>query len=653
MAEEEKRGEIDIDRKEYLASKECAQHFNEPSHWEDLTDSFRTYYETIPKGEYKGDSRLNLAKVLHSTEMFNPFMDGGDRLKDNYSSEELFYAKKVKELKDFTGEDVTDLFDGILLLEMLYRHGKMWCHTLQCCDYINLISKMDTPCIGRTLVLGALKTCELFYEAISKIGADDEEFDPTKPNFPKYTPEDILGLLRQGLESEADENVKVRIAFRIELLNNALQLSKDTAVELPQFPELVSRDPKRYIRPDLYLRNTVFIQNIRRYPIPDFEEVKKIYVTDKENLAEAIKVGKNEKLLIPFCGLYQVYEVSDDILPRCAIRGYLFANLKGKMKSCMKQIGLPPHRLDVDEGFYNRLELVWTDTLKMMTHNKAHFFRNLPLLLEVYEMTHGDAFVCDRATLDKYPAPNFVPRFITPGHYINSYLVQIKFFLMTKFLMSGVRLELYSEHEYHVIYWYMSVLFAMMGEHYSEFRVQLDMDRRLYAFNNNKKKNVKKQNLINTTDQNILALYRAVSSGVSRFLLALVKIGLIKSPTLLLGTERMRYDLRFAGFNKVKTPAFIPFDKFEEQIENVQPKVLVVEAFNEFKKCKDLVDVIKNEDTKKVYSNEKVISSLYQVAMSNMLCAMRVIKTEKFDNCSVTLSFEQNKYFPVISMKAL
>ena len=46
--------------------------------------------------------------------------------------------------------------------------------------------------------------------------------------------------------------------------------------------------------------------------------------------------------------------------------------------------------------------------------------------------------------MNKFKPPTFTPTFIMPGHYINGYLMQIKFSLMIKYLLVGIENELFS-----------------------------------------------------------------------------------------------------------------------------------------------------------------------------------------------------------------
>ncbi|KAL7721555.1 Uncharacterized protein QTN25_001221 [Entamoeba marina] len=618
--------------------KKIAITFNDDDMWVDVTNDFVEYYSAFPDGDFRGDEEFALNKTLRSIEVFNPLMDVGHLLAGNYTSEELQNAGLLKDIMSFTELEMIELFDTLRLLELLYMHGKLYCHSLQSCDYVNFFS--------------TLKTCESFYLSIVECGFEEEEMDPIRPNIPHVEYEELYALLGSLIsKDDISSDMKVRLQYRLDLLKSFESLSVGTPTPFPTTPTCLKNENKNLIRGDLYARDKNQVPNIRRFEFPSLEEMLKVYELDRIHVEEMLKVTKIDRLLIPFAGLNNLTYCSTDILPRAVGRKVMLKGLPDKAKANMLSFGLPKHRVDIEKDFFQRLGLVWTDALKLVTHNKAHFYRNLPILLEVWELTHGDAASFDVQQIKKYAPPSYKESYIVPGHYLNGYIMEVKFFFMAKFLMIGCELELYEPHEYHMVYWYMSIILTMMNDHYNELRIQLDMDRRLHSVTR-KAKSVRPSKLTPTKDQLVIQLYRYIIHGISHLLFALKKYKTIETPSFLLGNNQLRYDLRFAAFKKVHVPQFIPYDKYLEQTNvNANPSMIIAEAIRDFNSAKDLLQQLKTDDSQHLYIPVHMKDLLYRVVMSNLLTSMKLAKTPPKTTTTVSFSFEAIKYLPIITLK--
>ncbi|GAB1226325.1 hypothetical protein ENUP19_0284G0058 [Entamoeba nuttalli] len=639
----------------YNKTEPFARSFNDEKKWKDITVEFKKYCnEEIKQGEFKGDEKLSLAKVLHSVEVFNPFMDVGHLLKDNYRSEELFEAGKIKEIEKFKDKELIELFDSLFILEQLYFHGKMWNHTMKCCDYVNLVEKLNKESIGYVIVISELKTCSLYYKMVMSIGVEEEEMDFSEQGNQFITEmgnDKFYSMIDEVLKKGISKELKERLEFRKEYIKALEEIGNKKSTTLPKIPEDMKTTEKRFIRENLYARDITFVPNIRRYEIPTLEEIKKIYEKDAEEIRKTNELMPKERIMVAYCGIHKIFMCPiKNLLVRYIIREYVLDNIQEKIKKGMKEVGLNQQRIEVDKLFYERLGMVFGDIIKMMTHNQSYFYRSFSILLEVFEMTHNDAYQFDLQQIQKYPPPTFKPQFIMPGHYINGYLMQIKFSLMIKYLLIGISLKLYSDYEYHMIYWYISILFSMSYEHLNEFRIQLDMDRRMYSISK-KSKNIKPSKLTPNMEQLTILLYKTLISGITKLLLALNKMNIIKSPEFLLGNNKYRYELRFSAFEKCHTPQYIPFEKYEEQrTNNIQPGLIIIDSINELKKCKEIIEEIKLNNKNNYLPNE-MVGMLYKISMSNMLTAMKLMKIHPTSTTKAVFSFDDIDYLPIISIK--
>ncbi|EDS89489.1 hypothetical protein CL6EHI_158000 [Entamoeba histolytica] len=190
----------------------------------------------------------------------------------------------------------------------------------------------------------------------------------------------------------------------------------------------------------------------------------------------------------------------------------------------------------------------------------------------------------------------------------------------------------------------------MSYEHLNEFRIQLDMDRRMYSISK-KSKNIKPSKLTPNMEQLTILLYKTLISGITKLLLALNKMNIIKSPEFLLGNNKYRYELRFSAFEKCHTPQYIPFEKYEEQrTNNIQPGLIIIDSINELKKCKEIIEEIKLNNKNNYLPNE-MVGMLYKISMSNMLTAMKLMKIHPTSTTKAVFSFDDIDYLPIISIK--
>ena len=215
------------ERERYDLHYEISSTFADESKWQDMTEDFTKFYTSFPDGEFKGDEFLNLAKVLHSIEVFNPYMDVGHLLENNYTSEELYKAGKIQDWKTFTNDDLVELLDCLFVITQLYFHGKLWNHTMQCCDYINLFEELEKKekeneekekkSVGYYIVKLIIKICNVYHNMIVATGCEEEEFDYNA----HYTVKMIFVVTEQlkkeieELLSSNDSNISNEVKERI------------------------------------------------------------------------------------------------------------------------------------------------------------------------------------------------------------------------------------------------------------------------------------------------------------------------------------------------------------------------------------------------------------------------------------------------------
>ena len=210
-----------------------------------------------------------------------------------------------------------------------------------------------------------------------------------------------------------------------------------------------------------------------------------------------------------------------------------------------------------------------------------------------------------------------------------------------------------------MVFWYLSILLSMTHDHYAELRVQLDMDRRMYSQSRKNKGTVKPQSQPPTKEQRLIALLRTVVSGLSMVCFVLEKSGILPRPTFPLGSDELRYDLRFAAFKSVNFPQFISYDKYAEQYARLsvcardadtQAPVLAQEAVRSFERAAELLKELRLDDPHHDLVPQELHDRLYRVVMSDLLTA-KLLARGVPKGAKASFRFDTVAFLPVVAVR--
>lgn len=198
---------------------------------------------------------------------------------------------------------------------------------------------------------------------------------------------------------------------------------------------------------------------------------------------------------------------------------------------------------------------------------------------------------------------------------------------MIQYLLFGFELELYSEHEFHFVYWYLqeNLLSAMLLilVRARNFQEQNNLNPKQKSKNAGKPGKQSKQQA-NKQEQNFLfreiLKYNSLqflTGGLFKLCVALMRCGVIKQPRIIAENLHILYFRRLSPFIGVASPPFVNYNKFKEVCQNESELAenglldYVRQACDRFEEAKKLLEYIHSPDAE--------IESLLKVVKTNIV----------------------------------
>nr|CAB3264177.1 N-alpha-acetyltransferase 35, NatC auxiliary subunit-like [Phallusia mammillata] len=264
--------------------------------------------------------------------------------------------------------------------------------------------------------------------------------------------------------------------------------------------------------------------------------------------------------------------------------------LSDVLKESMRSFNAPPsfspryHVLqnnskakDVLDAFLARATRTINKLVQAYGHNYARQREKLAAILEDLAILQDDADRCDTdlQTIIQSLDPNTVRSHLTCfGSWTLHHILRV----MTQYVLSGFQLELYSEHEYHYVYWYLAeVLLSWQMTTLNRAEGQLQRDETLNeqmqsskSRSHKKAKKNKKKSRLHAKELLLVQGMQMMSAGTFKVMLGFFLDGKLKTPDCEFDNEATRYEHRFQPFLAVSTPPFMPYKQFREMTDVTQ-----------------------------------------------------------------------------------
>ena len=227
---------------------------------------------------------------------------------------------------------------------------------------------------------------------------------------------------------------------------------------------------------------------------------------------------------------------------------------------------------------------------------------------------------------------------ITYSDYFNCWATYYLLRSMIQYLLFGFELELYSEHEYFFIYWYLQenllssmTLILMRAKNFIELDMNLNLKQK--GKNANKLKQIKQQQQNSKQQSNHLReilIYNGLqflTRALFKLCLILMRNNVIRQPKIIADNLQILYFRRLSAFIGVTSPAYVNFSKFKEicarenEVCCSNEQGYLKQACDQLEEAKTLFEFISNPDDE--------IESYLKIVKTNIVVLKLILSGHK------------------------
>lgn len=629
-------------------------------HWVSITEEFFSHASSLGLGELIHENTFELYDAMTAVELMHPTMDSGmlmTRQNKPLSFEEAL-EKGLIQLDNFPRRFLIDIIDSFLSCFAAWLEGDLLIQTLFTNLYLHDPLRIKDV-ILKTVCFGIYKIVDAIRELLLKTASfDEEDFQPMQYGYklnPDVFPHDIIvsfkdveeGLYRKSPKDKEDKGVEFRLIFLRNFYQFLLHLIYDQPISLDaclNFTRILQdllpilEDGAGCDVPWEGLGYQPLI-NQRMLP-PTFPRYNKIRSAEKtfeyfrkifKDVFVVLSLGKinldnlvdflmdfSGKLpsLIPRSILQTVYFSNEYVVAgyhiQDLLKGSLFNNFPPGLERSLRDFKGLDRSVEASEVLDNFLEScsrVFLDFFRIFGHNISRQREKLIVILR------DCSYLCKELeklemSLCKNTLGDLILERITSWLEFNV----LKFVLL--YIFTGFTLDLYSDHEYLYIYWFLKDFvfgkLVFILEKYPK-----DPELTYYK------------------------AFHRISQGFFHIFLHFRLEKKISLPKY----ESTRFQHRL---NPVKTPFFdFPeFSDFEKSLEMENPTCnLYLESHKEFLEAKQLLERLLLVPTK--FSE---VENVKMVAKNNSV-VLKLLAAGFKQDFSPGLEFEICRYFPTVKIQ--
>jgi len=242
--------------------------------------------------------------------------------------------------------------------------------------------------------------------------------------------------------------------------------------------------------------------------------------------------------------------------------------------------------------------------------------------------------------------------------YLGTWLLYHVLRLCVSYLLSGFELELYSYHEWAMVFWYLYEhlypwLINCLHRADTVLSEHLDNQEKEKASKQggkqNKKKvkaNIKKGSKLRPYITEI-ACYQAhanMCAGFYKLMVAAKQEGKIMTPSPQFDNEMVRYEHRFGAFACLFTPPLLPYSQYKEVLEHTEKasiKTMYTAASRDFGQARQILETVLNSVT-----NEEILN-LITINKTNFVVASVLARDS---NREIDFDFSLHQNFPTVKL---
>jgi len=323
--------------------------------------------------------------------------------------------------------------------------------------------------------------------------------------------------------------------------------------------------------------------------------------------------------------------------------------------------GLPPsplHTLQVRmclETFFSQCCRPFGLLLQATGHNRARQRDKISQLLEEFSTVQEEADRLDNMlnTLSmSADGASGKPHSLFLGTWLLHHVLK----LMVQYTLSGFELELYSVHEWAMVWWYLYELLypwlinclhradTVLSEHMEN----MDKDKKDKGGKGKKKtKAATKKGVKARPYLTEIACYQAhanMCAGYYKLLVAARQENKIMIPNPQFDNELVRYEHRFGAFANLLTPPLMPYSQFKEVLEHTEKasvKTLYTAASRDFGQARQILETVQAS------VSDDEIPNLITINKTNFVVASVLARDSKR---KIDFEFSLHQNFPTVKL---
>jgi len=243
--------------------------------------------------------------------------------------------------------------------------------------------------------------------------------------------------------------------------------------------------------------------------------------------------------------------------------------------------------------------------------------------------------------------------------YFGTWLLYHVLRLMVRYTLSGFELELYSVHEWSMVWWYLYELLypwlinclhradTVLAEHLETQEREKQTGKQGGKQNKKKVKASTKKTARLRPYLTEIACYQAHSymcAGYYKLMVAARQEGKIMVPSPQFDNELVRYEHRFGAFASLLTPPLMPYSQYKEVLEHTEKatiKTLYTAASRDFGQARQILETVLSS-----VSDEEILN-LITINKTNFVVASVLARDSKRE---IDFDFSLHQNFPTIKL---
>ncbi|GAB5587773.1 N-alpha-acetyltransferase [Umbelopsis nana] len=229
--------------------------------------------------------------------------------------------------------------------------------------------------------------------------------------------------------------------------------------------------------------------------------------------------------------------------------------------------------------------------------------------------------------------------------------------MLETILLIGFELELYGQHEYVMIYWFIDYLLTYRYNVYAHIQTNLPISEVYQALPSSRGQSSQSRQRICEFQslQMLNSVKQDVNMGVLRTLQAIERLNLIKKPALAFDDEETRYRHRFKAFANLWNFELPPYEHFRTEISysRNQPEASLHAAQLCFARAQGTLKrlILQSPSQTKtelcIEAFKTDLQALMRTCISNQVA---ITQLQKKNNAKIELSFEYHRNWPVFKV---